>query len=127
LDKFSQRDGAWERRRLESAGLSIAASGKSTVNGTCIAYTVTRSKPATETLIVQPSIKSGQCGIYKEASCTALAFLSIEMTTGTSTANIYYSNVNVSGDVTITVDTLIKSSGAKDGSGSISFTVGNAR
>lgn len=90
-----------------SAGLRISGSTSPGKND-CVEYTVTRSAPATSTLIVQPSLESGSGGVFYDSNCSVLTFFSIEMATGSTTAKFYFSAQGSTGAAKLKAQTFIK-------------------
>lgn len=109
----------------DSAGLTITADDPTLSIGTCHGFTVTRPSPATENLLVQPEIESGQGILYANSSCTQLALFNIQMSEGTDSVKFYYKPTS-SGNATLKATTLTlvnEMPAAKDLDGSISTQV----
>ena len=77
----------------------------------CTTYTVTRSEPAPEDLVVQPSLDAGEGGLYADSGCSELALVNISMPQGSRTAEFRYKADGFVGNVTLKVS-LFKNSGA---------------
>ncbi len=78
-----------------SSGVSYTITGETIIeNDECGEYTVTRSTPATASIILQPSLESGQGTLYVNSTCTTVAFLNVTISSGSSTAKFYFKNTN---------------------------------
>jgi hypothetical protein len=70
---------------------TYSISGGATIStNTCSAYTVTRSVNVSSDTTIQPGLTSGQGAVYSNSNCTTVAFLNIQMPSGSNTATFYF-------------------------------------